>query len=155
MTKDILFDNIYIGHSIEEADKLRKETFDVKKKIETEEDEATKPMAPESPKAVNFKEDPVAFLKEKLEVFFAVAQKDPVGAFKTFPEVGGVLAAGLFTVLAVLVSLISMATAPSAAPKKAAPASDKKPETKIQEAAEAESSGSEKPKASRRTSKKA
>jgi calnexin len=29
MQNDILFDNIYIGHSIEDAEKLRKETFDL------------------------------------------------------------------------------------------------------------------------------
>jgi calnexin len=30
MQKDILFDNIYIGHSIADAEKLRAETFDLK-----------------------------------------------------------------------------------------------------------------------------
>ena len=33
---DILFDNIYIGHSVEDANKFKVETFDVKKPLETE-----------------------------------------------------------------------------------------------------------------------
>lgn len=160
MTKDILFDNIYIGHSIEDAEKLQKETWEVKHKIETAEEEANKPKAPELPKEVgSFKEDPVAFLKQKLEVFIAVAQRDPIAAFKEFPEVAGSIIAAIVTIFAILGGLISMATSPSTVPvtkeKKLAPASDDKPETKIQEAADAESSGNEKPKAARRTSKKA
>jgi calnexin len=156
MTKDILFDNIYIGHSIEDAEKLQKETFEIKKAIEKEEEAAKAPKAPEPPKAVgDFKEDPMAFLKAKLEPFMAVAQRDPVGAIKAFPEVAGTLGVLLVTMFAILGSLITAASKPAKVKK--APASDKKPETKIQEAAKAEgsSSESEKPKASRRTSKKA
>lgn len=158
MTKDILFDNIYIGHSIEEAEKLQHETFDVKKKVEQAEEEALAPKAPEPPKAPvdSFRDDPVEFVKQKLELFFAVAQQDPVSAFKAFPEIAGALVAGILTIFGILFSLISAASAPAKVPaKKLAPASDAKPETKIQEAAEAEASSADKPKASRRTSKKA
>ena len=34
MTEDILFDNLYIGHSVEDAKKLAAETFEVKKELE-------------------------------------------------------------------------------------------------------------------------
>ena len=38
MQSDILFDNIYIGHSVEDAEKLKVETFDVKHAIEKAEE---------------------------------------------------------------------------------------------------------------------
>lgn len=159
MTKDILFDNIYIGHSVEDAEKLQKETWDIKRKIEDEEDKASQPKTPEPSVAPeSFKEDPINFIRSKLEVFMAIAQKDPVSAFKEFPEVGFSIVTAIVTIFAVLGGLISAFTAPTkvqAPKKKLAPASDAQPETKLQEAADAESSGSEKPKASRRTSKKA
>lgn len=160
MTKDILFDNIYIGHSIEDAEKLKESTFDIKKEIEVKEEEATAPKAPEPPKPagpITFSEDPVAFVTERLQLFLAVVQKDPVGAVKAFPEVAGAIVAGVGTLFAILVGLISLATAPTKVKKSPAPASDKKPETKIQEAAEAEAEGTEsdRPKPTKRTSKKA
>ena len=34
MTEDILFDNIYVGHSVEDAKALAVETFEVKKALE-------------------------------------------------------------------------------------------------------------------------
>ena len=34
MTEDILIDNLYIGHSLEDAQRLTEQTFEVKKKIE-------------------------------------------------------------------------------------------------------------------------
>ena len=33
MTEDILFDNLYVGHSVEDAKKLAAETFEVKKPL--------------------------------------------------------------------------------------------------------------------------
>jgi calnexin len=106
MQNDILFDNIYIGHSIEDADALRKETFEPKVAAEKAEEEATRPK-PEDPikdtSSLDFKEDPVLYVKEKLNLFIEVAKRDgPVEAIKFVPEVAG--AAG--ALLAVLVSLI-------------------------------------------------
>ncbi|TGZ79671.1 Calreticulin-domain-containing protein [Ascodesmis nigricans] len=158
MNKDILFDNIYVGHSIEDAEKLEKETWAVKRQIEDEEDKANQPKTPEPTPVPSFKEDPVNYMINKFQLFLAVAQQDPVGALKEFPEVVGTLVAAVVTVFALLAGLISVFSAPTPVQKPAknsAPASDEKPETKIQEAAEAESSGNEKPKATRRTSKKA
>ena len=43
MQNDILFDNIYIGHSVEDAQKLKAETWDIKHPIEVAEEEETKP----------------------------------------------------------------------------------------------------------------
>jgi len=155
MTKDILFDNIYIGHSIEDAEKLQKETFDVKKKFEQEEDAASAPKIPEVPKApgeTTFKEDPVTFIKDNLEIFFAAAQKDPVFAIKEFPAVAGGLSVILASFIAILFSLIFSGSSPAPTPKAAA-SSDKK--GKAETTPEGSSTESEKPKATRRTSKKA
>ncbi|CAZ84531.1 unnamed protein product [Tuber melanosporum] len=154
MTKDILFDNIYIGHSIEDAEKLQKETFDVKKKIEQEEDAASAPKIPEAPKApgeTTFKEDPVAFVKDHLEIFFAAVQKDPVFAIKEFPAVAGGLTVFLASFIALLFNLIFSGSSPAPAPKAAA--ADGK--GKAEATSEGSSTESEKPKATRRTSKKA
>lgn len=152
MTKDILFDNIYIGHSIEDAEKLQHETFDVKKKIEIAEEELLAPKAPEPPVAPveNFQDDPVNFIKQKLEVFFAVAQQDPLGAFQSFPEVAGTLIAGFVAIFAILFGLISAA---SSSPKKVThkPAPTTGDKTTVVEATEGDA---DKPKAARRASSK-
>lgn len=159
MTKDILFDNIYVGHSIEDAEKLQKESFDIKKAIEIEEDNASAPKIPEAPKApgeTTFREDPVTFIKDKLELFFAVLQRDPMAAIQTLPEVAGGLLAVVGTVLALLFGLISMASAPTTVKK---PVVDAKKKVEAKDKKETETSGSstesDKPKATRRTSKKA
>jgi len=34
MTEDILFDNIYVGHSVDDAKALAAETFDIKHSLE-------------------------------------------------------------------------------------------------------------------------
>ncbi|KAJ6171189.1 Calnexin [Penicillium chermesinum] len=115
MQNDILFDNIYIGHSVEDAEKLRKETFDVKYPIEQAQEEAAKP-APKTPDAgttVTFQEDPVTFVRQK---------EDPVHAVKTVPEVAGGLVAILLTSILVIVGAIG-ASSPAPAPKGKQPAS--------------------------------
>ncbi|KAF2085621.1 calnexin-like protein [Saccharata proteae CBS 121410] len=161
MQKDILFDNIYIGHSIEDAEKLRKETYDVKIVVEKAEEEANKPKKedkPKSPMDLSFTDDPVTYVKEKLDLFLTLAKKDPVQAVKFMPEVAGGLGAAVFTVLAVFVGIVAGGSkaAPSkeqvkdAAAKAKATAADAKDKT-----AEAVSTGAEKAQAevNKRTSK--
>lgn len=106
MQNNILFDNIYIGHSVEDADALRLETFVPKVAAEKAEEEATRPK-PEDPikstSDLKFLEDPVPYVQEKVKLFTEVFKRDgPVEAVKFVPEVAG--AAG--AVLAVLISLI-------------------------------------------------
>ncbi|GAM85986.1 hypothetical protein ANO11243_039960 [Dothideomycetidae sp. 11243] len=118
MQNDILFDNIYIGHSVEEAEKLQKETFDVKKEIEKQEEAASKPKEPERPKSpmdLKFMDDPVHYVKEKTELFFAIAKNDPIAAVRFVPEVAG--AAGVL-VLSILVLLFGAIGGSGAAPSK-------------------------------------
>ncbi|KAH8697755.1 calnexin [Talaromyces proteolyticus] len=118
MQNDILFDNIYIGHSVEDAAEFRKQTFDVKKPIETAEEEAAKPKVDEKAKtSVSFKEDPVTFVKEKVDQFITLAKQDPVEAVKTVPEVAGSLGAIL---LAAILFIVGAIGASSPAPAKVA-----------------------------------
>lgn len=106
MQNDILFDNIYIGHSIEDAEKLKIETYDVKHPIETAEDEASKPKPPEEPPAspsdLKFMDDPVFYVREKVQLFMTIARRDPVEAIKFVPEVAGGIGVLAVTLLAVI-----------------------------------------------------
>ncbi|KAL1603861.1 hypothetical protein SLS60_005453 [Paraconiothyrium brasiliense] len=117
MQNDILFDNIYIGHSIADAEKLKEETFDVKIKAEKAEEEANKPKVddkPKSPSDLVFKDDPVTYVKEKVNLFIDIFQRDPVEAVKFVPEVAGGLGVIVVTVLAIIVSaLFGSGAAPS------------------------------------------
>ncbi|KAJ5777848.1 Calnexin [Penicillium odoratum] len=120
MQNDILFDNIYIGHSVEDAEKLRQETFDVKVAIEEAEEKASQPE-PEAPApglTTTFQEDPVNFVRQKVNQFVHLAKEDPIHAVKTAPEVAGGLVALLLTSILIIVGAIG-----SSSP---APASEKK-----------------------------
>jgi len=110
MQGNILFDNIYIGHSEADARKLKEETFDVKIALEKEEEAATAPPptpeAPKSPSDLKFMDDPVLYVREKVELFTTIARRDPIEAIRFVPEVAG--AAGLIavTLLTLLASLV-------------------------------------------------
>ena len=120
MQNDILFDNIYVGHSVEDAEKLRKETFDVKYPVEQAEEEASKPK-PETPvegTTVTFKEDPVTFVRQKVDYFVNLAMEDPIHAVKTVPEVAGGLVALLLTSILVIVGAIGSSSPAPTSQKK-------------------------------------
>ncbi|KAG8526987.1 uncharacterized protein KY384_008416 [Bacidia gigantensis] len=113
MQNDILFDNIYIGHSVEDATKFKNSTFDIKQKIEKAEEDAAKPKPADIPKAageINFKEDPVTYIREKVDLFYELAKEDPVEAIKTLPEVAGGIGALAVTVIVLIVSIATAAT---------------------------------------------
>ncbi|KAJ5477856.1 hypothetical protein N7530_003365 [Penicillium desertorum] len=120
MQNDILFDNIYVGHSVEDAEKLRKETFDVKFPIEEAEEEASKPKPEvnEEGTTVTFQEDPVTFVRQKVNHFVELAKEDPINAAKTLPEVAGGLGALLLTMILVVVGAISASSPAAPAEKK-------------------------------------
>merc|ERR1712144_200674 len=78
MQNDILFDNIYIGHSVADAEKFADETFNEKHPIEQLIEIAEKPKVdetkpPRSPSDLVFTEDPIHYIKEKLDLFFTIA----------------------------------------------------------------------------------
>ena len=129
MQNNILFDNIYIGHSVEDARKFADETFFLKHPIEELAELADKPKEPEKPKSssdLKFLDDPVLYIKEKLNLFFTLAKNDPIEAIKFVPEAAGGIAAVLFTLLAVIVGVVGLGgSAPAPAKKVATDAKEK------------------------------
>ncbi|ESK96243.1 calnexin [Moniliophthora roreri MCA 2997] len=101
MTEDILFDNIYIGHSVDDAKALATETFDIKKPLESSASKSTTDDDDEEDE-VSWKEDPITFIRQKVFSFIDLAKLDPVLAFKTHPETGAALATALLTVFGML-----------------------------------------------------
>ncbi|KAB2106902.1 Calnexin [Alternaria gaisen] len=149
MQKDILFDNIYIGHSIDDAEKLKAETFDLKHPAEKAEEEANKPKpkdTPKSPSDLVFKDDPVLYVKEKLNLFIEIAKRDPVEAVKFVPEVAGGIGVIAVTIFAILASvLLGSGAAPSQEQLKAQANKAKKTAVDTKDkAAEAVATGAEK-----------
>jgi calnexin len=125
MQNNILFDNLYIGHSVEEAKALQKETWDVKIVGEKAEEKAAEPKFDDkTPEAeeVDFKKDPVKFVRQKVDAFILAVKKDPLEAVKTQPEVAGPI--GLVILFAV--ALILTALSPAAPTKEQAKAAAKK-----------------------------
>lgn len=107
MTEDILFDNIYVGHSVEDAKAFAAETFEVKKPIES----ATAKEAEVDDEEVDlpsWREDPVAFIRQKALIFVDLAQKDPLLALKTHPETGAALAGAVFTLFGMIGALFGL-----------------------------------------------
>ncbi|KAL3464683.1 Calreticulin family-domain-containing protein [Aspergillus heterothallicus] len=150
MQNDILFDNIYIGHSVEDAEKLRKETFDVKRPIEEAEEEASKPKKAEKEAgtSVSFKEDPVTYVREKVDHFVGLAKEDPLNAVKEAPEVAGSLFAVVLAMILIIVGAVS-ASSPAAAPaakkgKEAAKSTKEKAAEAISSAADTAKGGATK-----------
>lgn len=123
MQKNIMFDNIYIGHSVDDARQLAEETFFLKHPIEELAELADKPKVedtPKSPSDLKFLDDPVLYVKEKLDLFLTIAKNDPIGAIKFVPEAAGGIAAVVVTILAVLISVLGSGGSPAPAAKKVA-----------------------------------
>ncbi|KAF1981345.1 calnexin precursor [Aulographum hederae CBS 113979] len=148
MQNNILFDNIYIGHSIEDAEKLKQETFDVKLPVERSAEDAAKPKEAEKPKSPSdlvFMDDPVTYVREKLDLFYTIAKKDPVNAVKFMPEVAGALGGIAFLIISLFATVLLSGSAPSKEQVKSAAAKAKTSASDAKDkAAEAVSSGAEK-----------
>ena len=149
MQSDILFDNIYIGHSVEDAEKLAAESFKLKQPVEKAILDAEKPKVddtPKSPSDLKFLDDPVFYVKEKLDLFFTIAQKDPIEAIKFVPEAAGGIAAVVVTLIAVIASLIGLGSS-SPAVQKAATDAKLKAKEAADKVADATATGADKAKA--------
>uniref|UniRef100_A0A1D1YEX8 Calnexin n=1 Tax=Anthurium amnicola TaxID=1678845 RepID=A0A1D1YEX8_9ARAE len=119
MQNDILFDNIYIGHSEEDAKKLAEETWAVKYEIEKELESKENNVPKESPKS--FWDSPVEYLRSEVNDFIIKVSEDPLEAIKQRPEIAGlfgVAAVILFILLTILFNLITSTKKPSAPHKK-------------------------------------
>jgi calnexin len=150
MQNDILFDNIYIGHSVEDAAKLAEETFGLKHPQESLLELADKPKEEEKPKSdadMKFLDDPVTYIQKKLDLFITIAKSDPVQAMKFVPEVPTAIGGLLVTLLAII-TLFASGSAPSAQDvKKAGKDAKEKVKETTDKAAEAVATGAEKVKA--------
>lgn len=150
MQNDILFDNIYIGHSVADAEKLQKQQFEVKKAVEKQQEEQDKPKKEDkpikSPSDLVFMDDPVLYVREKFELFMTIAKRDPMEAVRFVPEIAGGLAVGALTLLILVGGLIGggAQAAPSKEElqRKSNQANQKAKETKDQ-VADAVASGSQ------------
>lgn len=146
MQKDILFDNIYIGHSTEDAEKLKEETFDIKRGIEEAEQEAQEAKDAKTkkpPVGGTFMEDPVNYVKEKLDLFVTLAKSDPLEAVKFMPEVAGSIGIAVVTLIAVVVGLFGLGSKSPKVQETTQKAKEAAADAKDQ-AADAVSSGAEK-----------
>lgn len=107
MTENILFDNIYVGHSVDDAKALAERTYEIKHALEEALDKAAAAAVEEeeaeTPKS--FKEDPVSFIRQKLFAFLEVAKVNPILAFQTQPETGAAIGAAVVTLIGMVLSL--------------------------------------------------
>lgn len=147
MQAKILFDNIYIGHSIEDAEAFQKETFDKKHGIEiTQQAIDAAAAAKDEPKLDDgmpkFKDDPVKYVKEKVEDFIAIAREEPLEAIKIMPEVAGGISALVVTILALVIGSIGFGAKSPKVQETAQQVKDKAVEAKDQ-AVDAVATGAE------------
>ncbi|OLL26964.1 Calnexin [Neolecta irregularis DAH-3] len=87
MQSDILFDNIFIGDSIADAEKFAKETWEVKYAIEKAEEDASKKTADDLDSdedwIAQIKSDPVGFIKREFGSFVEKLKANPVGTIRS------------------------------------------------------------------------
>lgn len=116
MTEDILFDNIYVGHSIEDAKALAKESFHLKDDAERRKEANMKPAGEDDDETPDqtFKDAPIAFIRKALFSFIELAKIDPMMAVKTKPETATALAVGIITLFGMLGALLGLVGASQA-----------------------------------------
>ncbi|KAF9180334.1 hypothetical protein BGZ51_006054 [Haplosporangium sp. Z 767] len=111
MQKDILFDNIYIGHSTIDAEALAAETWKIKYESEKKQEELVNPK-PKGPESIpTFKDDPVGFAVGHLREFIELAREDPMNAIHSRPAISAALAAIVGAALGLILILVGLLTA--------------------------------------------
>jgi hypothetical protein len=110
MTEDILFDNIFIGHSVGDAKAFAAETFDVKHSLEkaAADKDVLSGEDEEELDELTFAENPVEFLRNKAFKFIALARTDPITAWKTHPETGVAFVGAVLTFFGMLGALFGL-----------------------------------------------
>ncbi|KAF9099773.1 hypothetical protein BGX27_000531 [Mortierella sp. AM989] len=126
MQKDILFDNIYIGHSIDDANALAAETWEIKHAAEKKQEELANPKPEPIGGIPDFKEDPVGFVVGHLREFIELAREDPMNAIHSRPMVSAAIAGVVGVTLGLVLILVGLL---SAAPKAGARAAAKAKKT--------------------------
>lgn len=116
MTEDILFDNIYVGHSVEDAKALAEESFHVKEDAEKRKEAGMKDDEDEDDDTPDqtFKQNPVAFIRKRIFSFIELAKIDPILAVKTKPETATALTVGIVTLFGILGTLFGVVGASQA-----------------------------------------
>ncbi|KAG0251772.1 hypothetical protein BG011_007379 [Mortierella polycephala] len=111
MQKDILFDNIYIGHSTVDAEALAAETWKIKYESEKKQEGLANPK-PKGPESIpTFKDDPVGFAVGHLREFIELAREDPMNAIHRRPVISAILAAIVGATLGLALILVGLLTA--------------------------------------------
>lgn len=155
MQGNILFDNIYVGHSVEDAEALKKETWDLKIAGEKAEEKAAEPKFDDKidGEVLDFKKEPVKFalqkvefIKKKVTAFIESAKKDPLEAIKNSPEVAAPLGLAILTVVALIMTALSPAAPTKEQVKAAAQKAKDRAEKTKDDAAAAIATGTEKAK---------
>lgn len=118
MQKDILFDNFYLGHSIEEAEAIGNATFVPKAEIETAQekkvfDTEVKQQQQQRRKTYDnkldhFSEDPLDFLTELVRSFILNMSVDPVTYIKNQPVVFIGCVTAIFTFGAIAIAVLGV-----------------------------------------------
>jgi Calreticulin family len=116
MTEDILFDNIYVGHSVEDAKALAQESFHLKEDAEKRKEANMKPAGEDDDETegATFKDAPLAFIRKAVFSFIELAKIDPVLAIKTKPETATALGVGIVTLFGMLGALLGLVGASQA-----------------------------------------
>ncbi|KAF9920771.1 hypothetical protein FBU30_009297 [Linnemannia zychae] len=110
MQKDILFDNIYIGHSAADAESLAAETWEVKYKAEKKQEELANPPTEQSEESSDSKESFVQVMIKQFGEFITLAREDVMYAIHAYPLVVAFLSGGvviLFGMLLIILGLMS------------------------------------------------
>ncbi|KAG5436909.1 hypothetical protein PCK2_001041 [Pneumocystis canis] len=105
MQSDILFDNIYIGHSIEDAEKFAESTFQVKYKNEMLQSGDT---AEEKPSDDTVKTSYLDIAMQKVVTFIDLMKGDPISALKEMPGTASTLGTLFLTLIALFYGVISL-----------------------------------------------
>ena len=96
---------------------------------------------------LNFKDDPVYYIKEKFDLFLTIAKRDPIEAIKFVPEIAGGLGVLAVTVFVIVVSLATMGSGAAPTKEQVKDAAKKAKDATVEakdKAAEAVASGAEK-----------
>ncbi|EGF83327.1 hypothetical protein BATDEDRAFT_84872 [Batrachochytrium dendrobatidis JAM81] len=110
MTNGIQFDNIYVGHSADDAKKLAEETWAVKYKIESAAEKVEK--VEKGPGALDKAKQFAEILKDQSLEFVARVQESPLDAVKEMPHIVALFVAVLLLPV-LLFSLFASKSAPA------------------------------------------
>lgn len=115
MQENILFDNIYVGHSEADAAAFAKETYHIKAAVEKKLEDATKPEEPEKPsteKIATFTESPLQFARGHAKAFIDLALVDFKQAVKEMPTTAMAMGGALAAVISALLLVLTGSSAP-------------------------------------------